>query len=111
MHPQQNAARVELMAAELGHQPLAGALAQSPAHQLFEALIPVAPEIHAAILSRDLGEPRVPIALFRAGTAALGLIAMPKGADVPHVAENVLLLRDLQRVRVQIAVVPLMPDR
>ncbi len=90
---EQDAAGVELVAAQLGHQPRARAPVQPPAHQLVEALVAVPGEVDVLVLGGDLRLPAVEGALLGAGLAAVRLVAMPEGAHVAHVAEDVLRAR------------------
>src|SRR5262249_15057158 len=108
---EQDAAGVELVAAQFGHQAFTGPLTDPPADQLFHALVTVPAEVDVLILGGNFGEPGVVVALLGAGTATLGLVTMPERADVADVADDVPLGGDFQRVGVEVAVVPLVADR
>src|SRR5262249_30397152 len=50
------------------------------------------------------------ITILGTGLASLGLVAMPESADMPDIAEDVLLGRYFQRIRVEVAVVTLVAN-
>src|SRR5262245_5385514 len=126
---EEDAARVELMTAQLRHQPAARSLVEPPAAQLLHALVAQALEL-PRVLQRFavlLGDARPPAILdpIRDQVAVLvadfqllavlvglglGVVAVPQGTDVADIAEHAGG-HHLLRVGVEQAVVALVTNR
>src|SRR5262249_3162111 len=103
---EEDAARVQLMAAKLGHEPTTGPVVKTPANQLLEVLITIRgrrllpefvvvhlvngriPAVAQSWLRHAFGESRavLRVALRRPRP---GEIAMPEGTDVLDVAQDI----------------------
>src|SRR5207237_4356370 len=71
---EENAARIELMAAQFRHQAAAGLVVEAPAHQLLDAVVAVLFELGLVaegveVLLQHLREPAVAVVRRRAGGA------------------------------------------
>src|SRR5258707_8668821 len=118
---EENAARVELMAAQFRHQAAACPLVKAPAHEFFHALVAELADLAfegVAILLLDLLPPAVSnddiarlwidddLAVFQLGLAVL---SMPQGTDVADLAQQTRL-QHFHGMSVEHAVVALVAD-